>query len=74
MAVFIVAGVRLRLNGEETELPDGCTIAEMVAQLDLSRRRIAVEVNRDIVPRTSFAEHVLCDGDVVEVVHFIGGG
>lgn len=62
------------LNGEEQELADGVTVHQLVDQLDLSERRIAVEVNRDIVPREAYASRALRDGDVVEIVHFIGGG
>jgi len=66
--------MRLRLNGEDTELRDGVTISDLIADLELTRRRVAVEVNRQIVPRDTFATRVLCQGDVVEIVHFIGGG
>ncbi len=66
--------MRVTLNGEEQELAEGITIQDLITQLELTKRRLAVEVNRDIVNRESFAEHRLCDGDVVEIVHFIGGG
>lgn len=66
--------MQVTLNGESTQLADGATIDDLVSQLDLSQRRIAVEVNRDIVPRDCFAARTLRDGDVIEIVHFIGGG
>ena len=66
--------MRLTLNGEHREVRDGATVADLVVELELTRRRIAVEVNRDIVPREVFPERTLCDGDVVEIVQFIGGG
>jgi thiamine biosynthesis protein ThiS len=66
--------VRVTVNGEPRDLPDSITIAELVGQLGLSQRRIAVEVNRDILPREQYAAHSLRDGDAVEIVHFIGGG
>jgi len=66
--------VRVTVNDEPRELPDGATVAELVAALGLGPRRIAVELNRDIVPRATWADRRLRDGDVVEVIHFVGGG
>lgn len=66
--------MRVRLNGESRELGDGITIADLVGQLGLGQRRIAVEVNRDIVPRDAYTGHSLREGDEVEIVQFIGGG
>lgn len=62
------------LNGEQKEVTDGATIHQLVEELDLSERRIAVEVNREIVARDDFARRPLREGDVIEIVHFIGGG
>lgn len=50
------------------------TVAELVAELGLGARRIAVEVNRDIIPREDYADYCLHVGDEIEVVHFVGGG
>ena len=66
--------MRVTLNGEQQELAEGITISDLITQLELGKRRLAVEVNRDIVARESFAERTLREGDVVEIVHFIGGG
>jgi len=66
--------VRVTVNGEPRDLPESITVAELVGQLGLSQRRIAVEVNRDILPRERYAAHSLSDGDAIEIVHFIGGG
>ncbi|MBM1142210.1 sulfur carrier protein ThiS [Alcanivorax sp. ZXX171] len=63
----------LTVNGDPMTL-DGTTVADLVAQLQLSGRRLAVEVNRDIVPKSEHGQHHLHDGDVVEIVHAIGGG
>ena len=63
----------LTVNGDPMTL-DGTTVADLVAQLQLSGRRLAVEVNRDIVPKSEHDQHHLHDGDVVEIVHAIGGG
>ncbi|MGX5221276.1 sulfur carrier protein ThiS [Pseudomonas sp. S9] len=66
--------MRIQLNGEPLELADGQTVAGLIAQLDLAGRRVAVELNLDIVPRSQHASTVLAEGDRVEVVHAIGGG
>lgn len=66
--------MRIQLNGEPFELPDGATVAALLIRLDLTGRRIAVELNQDIVPRSQHAETSLNEGDQVEVVHAIGGG
>jgi sulfur carrier protein len=66
--------MRIQLNGESLELPDGETVAALIARMDLTGRRVAVELNLDIVPRSQHADTVLNDGDNVEVVHAIGGG
>lgn len=67
-------GMRIQLNGESFELPDGSTVAALLSHLELTGRRIAVELNLDIVPRSQHAETALNEGDQVEVVHAIGGG
>ncbi|WP_439860125.1 sulfur carrier protein ThiS [Pseudomonas sp. MBLB4136] len=66
--------MHIQLNGEAFELPDGQTVADLLGRLDLAGRRIAVELNLDIVPRSQHASTALRDGDRVEVVHAIGGG
>jgi len=63
----------LTVNGDPMTL-EGTTVADLVAQLQLQGRRLAVEVNRDIVPKSEHGQHRLNDGDVVEIVHAIGGG
>jgi len=62
------------VNGEKRPVPPGRTLAELVRELDLEGRRVAVEVNERIVPRSEYADHVLNSGDRVEVVAAIGGG
>ena len=66
--------MRIQLNGEAFELPDGETVAGLIERLDLTGRRAAVELNLDIVPRCQHATTALREGDQVEVVHAIGGG
>ncbi|MBF7143655.1 MULTISPECIES: sulfur carrier protein ThiS [Pseudomonas] len=66
--------MRIQLNGDAFELPDGETVAGLLARMDLAERRVAVELNLDIVPRSAHASTLLNEGDQVEVVQAIGGG
>ncbi|APQ13233.1 thiamine biosynthesis protein ThiS [Pseudomonas oryzihabitans] len=66
--------MQILLNGESLELPDGATVADLLVRLELTGRRVAVERNLDIVPRSQHATTALADGDRLEVVHAIGGG
>ena len=66
--------MRIFVNGDAVELPEGSTLAALLETLRLGHRRLAVEVNLEIVPRSTYAEHRLRDGDRVEVVQAIGGG
>ncbi len=64
----------IRLNGDRFPLDEGATVAALIDALALKGRRIAVEVNEEVVPRSRHAAHRLKEGDRVEVVHAIGGG
>ncbi|WP_338481148.1 sulfur carrier protein ThiS [Pseudomonas trivialis] len=66
--------MRIQLNGDPFELPDGASVEVLLTRLELTGRRVAVELNQDIVPRSQHAATALADGDQVEVVHAIGGG
>jgi sulfur carrier protein len=66
--------VKIFLNGEKKSLAGPITVAALLADLDLAERRVAVEVNREIVPRSRHGEVELKDNDRVEVVFAIGGG
>ena len=70
----IVPPVQVEINGERREVKAGVTVADVVRMLDLNQRRLAVEINREIVARDSYAKRVLQEGDVLEIVHFVGGG
>ena len=61
------------LNGEQRQVREG-SIADLVASLGLDVKKVAVERNREIVPRSTLAEVVLAEGDALEIVHFVGGG
>ncbi len=64
----------ITLNGESFTLPDGATVADLVAQRGLSATVCAGEVNRAVVPRRERAERPLDEGDTVEIVTLVGGG
>ena len=70
----IFNGVRITVNDEPRELPSEATVADLVAGLALGPRRIAVEVNREVVPRAEYGAHRLAEDDTVEIIHFVGGG
>lgn len=63
----------VNINGEPREMA-GMTLAEVLSATDYDPRRIAVERNGDIVPKSAYGETVLCDGDAIEIVCFVGGG
>ena len=66
--------MQIILNGDPHVVADGATVASLVEQLDLAGKRLAVEVNEEVVPRSRHGEHALAGGDQVEIVHAIGGG
>lgn len=66
--------MNILVNGAARTLSDGVTLADLLATLDLAGRRIAVELNEDIVPKSLHGQTRLRDGDRVEIVHAIGGG
>ena len=71
---ILLTDMRIIINGTENLFEMDLTVETMVEQLGLDRRKIAVERNREIVPKTEFSSTNLCDGDEIEIVHFIGGG
>jgi thiazole synthase len=66
--------MRLRINGEDQQFPAALTVDALLRQLGLQNHMIAVERNRVIVPRSTYGEVTLADGDKLEIVNFIGGG
>ena len=62
------------VNGQTQNVPEGFTAAQLVEQLGLADRRVAMEVNLEIVPRSTYTEHTLSPGDKIEIVHAVGGG
>lgn len=66
--------MQIQLNGKPTTVKNDATISDLLAQLELTGKRVAVEINRQIVPRSQHGSHVVQDGDIVEVVVAVGGG
>ncbi len=64
----------LLVNGEPRVVELGCTVDGLVLSLGLNRSRIAVAVNRDVVPRSRFGSHPLASGDRIEILEAVGGG
>lgn len=68
------ARMHIQLNGEAREIAPGTTLVQLLEAEGLTQRRVAVEVNGEIVPRSAHPGHVLQDGDHAEIVHALGGG
>jgi thiamine biosynthesis protein ThiS len=66
--------MQIILNGTDREVPDHLSAGDLITDLGLTGKRLALEVNTTIVPRSTFDEHMLQPGDQVEIVHAIGGG
>lgn len=66
--------ITLTLNGEPHRIANGSSVADLVRDIGLNPKKVAVERNLEIVPRSTLAAVMLADGDTLEIVHFVGGG
>ena len=66
--------MHLTVNGDLLEVPDALTVRHLLDHLQLTEGPVAVERNLTVVPRADHATTLLCDGDRLEIVHFVGGG
>lgn len=66
--------MQIFLNGQSLDLQAPIKLAQLLEQQGYAQRRVAVEVNRSIVPKSRHAEHLINEGDKVEIVHALGGG
>jgi sulfur carrier protein len=66
--------VRLTINGEVHDVPAGLTLSALVEHLGLAEGPVAIERNREVVPRAEHAHVNVQPGDTLEIVHFVGGG
>lgn len=72
MRFFIL--MKIKINGEEREIAQGLSVVGMLESLQIRPGRVVIERNREIVPRDSFGSTMLAEGDILEIVHFVGGG
>ncbi|MFE5323369.1 sulfur carrier protein ThiS [Paenibacillus sp. NPDC056579] len=66
--------MKLTINGEARELPDVSTISDLLVAFKLESKILVIELNREIIERSSYSDTLLHDGDSLEIVHFVGGG
>ena len=66
--------MNIQINGEAESVPDGLTLAALVERKGLQGKRIAIEVNEELVTRSKFPTHIVKEGDHLEIVQAIGGG
>jgi len=66
--------MQLTINGEVREVPDGLSLAGLLSYLQLTQGLVAIERNREVVPRREHASVLVQAGDVLEIVQFVGGG
>ncbi|QNM84117.1 sulfur carrier protein ThiS [Sphingomonas sabuli] len=66
--------ISVQVNGEPRAFPAGSTIAAMLEGIGIDPRKVAVEHNRSVVPRSTLGTVEVADGDAFEIVHFVGGG
>ncbi len=66
--------MRVTINGQARDVPKPMTVTELLSSLGLGEGPVAVELNREIVPRAEHGARTVSDGDVLEIVHMVGGG
>ena len=66
--------MEVTVNGSRREVPGGLSVQALVEHMGLTEGPVAVEINGVIIPRARHGEHPVAPGDVVEIVHFVGGG
>jgi thiamine biosynthesis protein ThiS len=66
--------MQVTVNGTPKDVPAGLSVRGLLEHLELTGGPVAVEINRAIVPRATHADHVVNEGDAIEIVHFVGGG
>ena len=69
-----VRNLNVKVNGAVMELPPGTTLSDLLCRLEIAPVMVAVELNREIVPKSLYEQREIRDGDSVEIVHFVGGG
>ncbi len=67
-------GIEVHINGKDRSIPPGLSVSRLLQWLDLNPALVVVELNREILDRSSYAEVEVAEGDALELVHFVGGG
>ena len=66
--------LKLTVNGDARNVPASCTLQQLLRLLELDRKRVAIAVNRDVIPRSAFSDKRLLEGDCIEILEAVGGG
>jgi thiamine biosynthesis protein ThiS len=66
--------LRVTVNGDDRELPDGITLEALIDYLSLAPDRLAIERNREVIRRADWSQTTLSEDDRIEIIHFVGGG
>ena len=66
--------ISVTINGDAKEFPGELSAKDMMVELGLPATKVALERNREVVPKSTYGDVIICDGDQLEIVHFIGGG
>ena len=66
--------IKIVINGRNNIVEHNTTLLQLINKLGIDKKKIAVELNTEIIPKSSYSKKLLLDGDVIEIVHFIGGG
>lgn len=66
--------MNISLNGDAKDIEEGIYLNQLIENMGLTGKRLAVEINREIIPKSQHAEYEIKQGDVIEIVHAIGGG
>lgn len=66
--------MKVTINGVLRDFPEGMNLVDLLESSGLAGKKVAIERNREIVPRSTFAMTEMADGDQIEIVHFVGGG
>ena len=72
--MFLEDVMLVTVNGKSSKIEKGTSLGELLLRLQIKRERVATEVNMDIVPRAEYDSRILTDGDIIEIVQFVGGG
>lgn len=69
-----ISDMKIRVNGRELDVRSGMVLSQLLKELDIETRGIAVEIDREIVPKSQYGNYVLREGNRIEIVQMVGGG